>query len=172
MSNREVIKPHYNISPIALVLGMVIGMILMLVILTLIYSTRTLIFEICPTKNKVCLAKDYYNNPSEAANNGEDPTKNLFVKDDKLHFEKILKSRDCNPTSNPVNVINYPRFCEFTIPGVTGTYIGRNNHYGSDTYNIPSEKGGSYQVVTYPHCVPKDEKQATSGKPLIMWNKD
>lgn len=164
-------KQQYNLSPIGLVLGIVMGMIIMLVLLTIFYSTRTLIFEICPTANKPCLGGDYYNTPSEAVGDGYDIKENIFIKDDKLHFKKILKSNSCNPETNQVNLINYPQYCEFSIPGLTGRYMGKNNHYGSDTYVIPMQNGGNYVIETYPHCVPKDSSVATDGKPVLKWEK-
>lgn len=164
-------KAEYNLSPIGLTLGIVIGMILMLILLTILYSTRTLIFENCPSENRPCLGADYYNTPAEAVADGQNIDQNIFIKDDKLHFKKILKNGTCNPEKNQVNIINYPQFCEFSIPGMTGRYIGKNNHYGSDTYHIPvkNSKNGDYIIQTYPHCVPKDSSVATDGKPLINW---
>lgn len=162
-------KPQYGFSPVNIFLGMLIGMIIMLVILTALYSTRTLIFEVCPKNNLPCLNSDYHNTPLQALIEGDNPEPNLFIKDNKLHFKKILRNNTCNPQENDVNVINFPQYCKFKLPNSDNQYLAKNLHYGSNKYLIPKEGGGNYSIETYPHCVPQNERIATEGVPVAKW---
>jgi len=153
---------------LSIFIGVVLGMIIILIIVWIAYYSKTFIFSYCASTTRPCGFADYYNDPGVALaqNINLTPEDILFVKDDEMFYNRVLKNTDCAPQSNKITYIKYPQYCEFSSNSSSGTW--RQTALFSNLYKPVGFTGPT--ITTSGNCQPNPGTGFTEGIPIIRWD--
>ena len=100
---------------VSFIVGILLGMVLMLVVVWICWSTRTLVFTVCPkSKSAVCRGLDYVNLPGVALAAGVPLEQILFLESDGLYYKRVPKIPNCVPMPATQTVkVRFPQYCSF-----------------------------------------------------------
>lgn len=152
-------------SWIPFVVGLMIGMIVILIIIWALYVSRVFMFTYCPKSYPNCAGGDYFNNPSDALDNGSNIDDILFIREGKLFYKRQPRTSQCVPEINQVKHIKNPQYCLFTTNDGQ-VFQGRSESLNSSLYNL----GNGMSVITQGDCHPVTPQNFVSGIPQLKWD--
>ena len=159
------------------VVGIFVGLLLMIILLWISYASRIFVFTTTPRDYPECRSSQYFNNPSNAINDGFQVSQILAINsNNQMEYRRVPKSL-CVPGDNQTVIINNPQYCLFTATknGEEFTFEAKNPLFELPFYVSTSTIDGDLiEVTTEGDCNPQfnthPEIIVTSGIPLLQWD--